>query len=173
MQVQKTINDAKGKEFAQETENLVLQAGAAKASSTNIFSTISTPAKASSTNLVNTVYQLPGASWLTSHTRNSTVVNVSPIPTSRMISSHPSALILGDPTSTVQTRSKIGDYAGAKSLPGNTTTRGLSISFFSWQETHFLAMCKKAPDHSGYCLLPEAEYVAAASCFGQVLWIQN
>ncbi|GKD93382.1 hypothetical protein Tco_1373219, partial [Tanacetum coccineum] len=43
------------KEFAQETENLIIQAGAAKASSTNIFSTVSTPAKASSTNLVNTV----------------------------------------------------------------------------------------------------------------------
>ncbi|GKA15918.1 putative reverse transcriptase domain-containing protein [Tanacetum coccineum] len=36
-----------------------------------------------------------------------TVVNVSPIPTSRIISSHPSALILGDPTSAVQTRSKV------------------------------------------------------------------
>ncbi|GKG02959.1 hypothetical protein Tco_0310595, partial [Tanacetum coccineum] len=43
------------KEYVQETENLVIQAGAAKASSTNIFSTVSTPAKASSTNLVNTV----------------------------------------------------------------------------------------------------------------------
>ncbi|GKG11545.1 hypothetical protein Tco_0342945, partial [Tanacetum coccineum] len=32
--------------------------------------------------------------------------NVSPIPTSRIHSSHPSALILGDPTSAVQTRSK-------------------------------------------------------------------
>ncbi|GJY92305.1 ribonuclease H-like domain-containing protein [Tanacetum coccineum] len=38
-----------------ETENLVIQEGAAKTSSTNIFSTVSTPAKASSTNLVNTV----------------------------------------------------------------------------------------------------------------------
>ncbi|GJV44911.1 putative ribonuclease H-like domain-containing protein [Tanacetum coccineum] len=36
-----------------------------------------------------------------------TVVNVSPIPTSRIISSHPLALILGDPTSAVQTRSKV------------------------------------------------------------------
>ncbi|GKA87130.1 putative ribonuclease H-like domain-containing protein [Tanacetum coccineum] len=35
-----------------------------------------------------------------------TVVNVSPIPKSRIISSHPSAVILGDPTSAVQTRSK-------------------------------------------------------------------
>ncbi|GKG44030.1 hypothetical protein Tco_0483123, partial [Tanacetum coccineum] len=47
--------EALRKDFAQETENLVIQAGAAKASSTNIFSTVSTPAKASSTNLVNTV----------------------------------------------------------------------------------------------------------------------
>ncbi|GKD23578.1 hypothetical protein Tco_1225281, partial [Tanacetum coccineum] len=47
--------EALKKEYAQETENLVIQAGAAKASSTNIFSTISTPTKASSTNLVNTV----------------------------------------------------------------------------------------------------------------------
>ncbi|GJS12471.1 hypothetical protein Tco_0406943 [Tanacetum coccineum] len=37
------------------TESLLIQAGATKASSTNIFSTISTPAKASSTNLVNTI----------------------------------------------------------------------------------------------------------------------
>ncbi|GKE27160.1 hypothetical protein Tco_1442544, partial [Tanacetum coccineum] len=36
-------------------ETLVIQEGAAKPSSTNIFSTVSTPAKASSTNLVNTV----------------------------------------------------------------------------------------------------------------------
>ncbi|GJS80901.1 putative ribonuclease H-like domain-containing protein [Tanacetum coccineum] len=47
--------EALRKEFAQDTENLVIQAGAAKASNTNIFSTVSTPAKASSTNLVNTV----------------------------------------------------------------------------------------------------------------------
>ncbi|GJV65998.1 hypothetical protein Tco_1476826 [Tanacetum coccineum] len=36
-----------------------------------------------------------------------TVVNVSPIPTSRIHSTHPKALILGDPTSAVQTRSKL------------------------------------------------------------------
>ncbi|GJS46940.1 putative ribonuclease H-like domain-containing protein [Tanacetum coccineum] len=47
--------EALRKKFAQDTENLVIQAGAARASSTNIFSTVSTPAKASSTNLVNTV----------------------------------------------------------------------------------------------------------------------
>ncbi|GJZ56468.1 putative ribonuclease H-like domain-containing protein, partial [Tanacetum coccineum] len=47
--------EALRKQFEQETENLIIQEGAAKPSSTNIFSTVSTPAKASSTNLVNTV----------------------------------------------------------------------------------------------------------------------
>ncbi|GKG01834.1 hypothetical protein Tco_0306539, partial [Tanacetum coccineum] len=42
-----------------------------------------------------------------------TVVNVSPIPILRIHFSHPSALILGDPTSTVQTRSKINTSSGA------------------------------------------------------------
>ncbi|GJX27610.1 hypothetical protein Tco_0235689 [Tanacetum coccineum] len=41
------------------------------------------------------------------------VVNVSPIPTSRIHSSHPTALILGDPTSAVQTRSKLHKSSGA------------------------------------------------------------
>ncbi|GJR73892.1 ribonuclease H-like domain-containing protein [Tanacetum coccineum] len=55
---EKDANDAAEalrKEFAQETENLLIQAGAAKDSSTNIVNTVSTPAKASSTNIVNTV----------------------------------------------------------------------------------------------------------------------
>ncbi|GKB93781.1 hypothetical protein Tco_0979918 [Tanacetum coccineum] len=47
--------EALRKKFAQETENLVIQEGAAKTSSTNIFSIVTTPAKARSTNLVNTV----------------------------------------------------------------------------------------------------------------------
>ncbi|GJX16482.1 putative ribonuclease H-like domain-containing protein, partial [Tanacetum coccineum] len=42
-----------------------------------------------------------------------TVVNVSPILTSRINSSHPSTLILGDPTSAVQTRSKVNKSSGA------------------------------------------------------------
>ncbi|GKF83822.1 hypothetical protein Tco_0248720, partial [Tanacetum coccineum] len=132
-------------------------AGAAKASSTNIFSTISTLAKASSTNLVNTVsipvstasphkglplsdptnleeddseipplediyqnsidgifttsYDDEGA--VADFTNLETVVTVSPIPTSRIHSSHPSALILGDPISAVQTRSKLHKSSGA------------------------------------------------------------
>ncbi|GJW69023.1 ribonuclease H-like domain-containing protein [Tanacetum coccineum] len=150
--------EALRKQFEQETENLVIQAGAAKTSSTNIFSTVSTPAKASSTNLVNTVsipvstaspneglylsdptnpeqddseipplediYQNSSDGIFTTSsyddegavadfTNLETVVNVSPIPTSRIISSHPSALILGDPTSAVQTRSKVYKSSGA------------------------------------------------------------
>ncbi|GKG11339.1 hypothetical protein Tco_0342739 [Tanacetum coccineum] len=42
-----------------------------------------------------------------------TVVNVSPIPTSRINPSHPSALILGDPTSAIQTRSKVNKSSEA------------------------------------------------------------
>ncbi|GJS25625.1 hypothetical protein Tco_0454257, partial [Tanacetum coccineum] len=148
--------EALRKQFAQETENLIIQEGAAKPSSTNIFSTVSTPAKASSTNFVNTVsipvstaspheglsladptnpkeddseipplediyqnstdgifttssYDDEGA--VADFTNLETVVNVSPIPTSRIHSSHPTTLILGDPTSAVQTRSKVTDQA--------------------------------------------------------------
>ncbi|GKF55636.1 putative ribonuclease H-like domain-containing protein, partial [Tanacetum coccineum] len=131
------------KKFEQETKNLVIQEGAAKTSSTNIFSTISTPAKASSTNLVNTI-SIPvsiasphkGLSPLEDIYQNSTdgifttssfddegavadftnletVVNVSHIPTSRIHSTHPKALILGDPNSAVQTRSKVNTSSGA------------------------------------------------------------
>ncbi|GJV33760.1 putative ribonuclease H-like domain-containing protein, partial [Tanacetum coccineum] len=150
--------EALRREFAQETENLVIQEGAAKTSSTNIFSTVSTPTKAGSTNLVNTVsipvstaspheglslsdptnpeqddseipplediYQnssdgifttssYDGEGTVADFTNLETVVNVSPIPASRIISSHPLALILGDPTSAVQTRSKVNQSSGA------------------------------------------------------------
>ncbi|GJR58315.1 putative ribonuclease H-like domain-containing protein [Tanacetum coccineum] len=150
--------EALRKEFAQETENLIIQEGAAKASSTNIFSTVSTPAKASSTNLVNTVstpvstaspheglslsdptnpeqddseipplediyqnstdgiftnssYDDEGA--VADFTNLETVMNVSPITTSRINSILPSTLILGDPQSAVQTRSKVTKSTGA------------------------------------------------------------
>ncbi|GJV18849.1 putative reverse transcriptase domain-containing protein [Tanacetum coccineum] len=42
-----------------------------------------------------------------------TIVSVSPIPTSRIHSIHPSTLILRDPTSAVQTRSKVNKSSGA------------------------------------------------------------
>ncbi|GKB69414.1 putative ribonuclease H-like domain-containing protein, partial [Tanacetum coccineum] len=42
-----------------------------------------------------------------------TIVNVSPIPTSRIYSVYPSTQILGDPKSAVQTRSKVNKSSGA------------------------------------------------------------
>ncbi|GJR31923.1 putative ribonuclease H-like domain-containing protein [Tanacetum coccineum] len=150
------------KALRKEFEHLVIKEGAArgaaKASSTNIFSTVSTPAKASSTNLVNTVsipvstassheglspfdptnpkqddleipplediYQNSNDGIFTNSsyddegavadfTNLETVVNVSPIPISRIHSTHPKALILGDPNSAVQTRSKVNTSSGA------------------------------------------------------------
>ncbi|GJR33103.1 putative ribonuclease H-like domain-containing protein [Tanacetum coccineum] len=126
------------KEFvAQETKDLLLQAGAAKASSTNIVNTASTPVCTASpygglsfTDLTNTdqddseipaleeIYNNPtdgiftNASYddegaVADFTNLETIVNVSPIPTSRINSIHPSTLILGDPKSAVQTRSKV------------------------------------------------------------------
>ncbi|GKE59015.1 hypothetical protein Tco_1498200, partial [Tanacetum coccineum] len=46
-------------------------------------------------------------------TKLETVGNDSPIPTSRINSIHPSTLILGDPQSVVQTRSKVTKSSGA------------------------------------------------------------
>ncbi|GJS71215.1 putative ribonuclease H-like domain-containing protein [Tanacetum coccineum] len=154
--------EALRKEFEKDTEDLLFQAGAAKASGTNTVNTASTPistaspsggaAKASSTKTVNTagtpictaspyggrsfteptnvdqddseipaleeIYDNPTdgifnhASYddegaVADFTNLETVVNVSPIPTSRINSIHPSTLILGDPKSAVQTRSKV------------------------------------------------------------------
>ncbi|GKA58922.1 putative ribonuclease H-like domain-containing protein [Tanacetum coccineum] len=135
--------EALRKEFAQDTEDLLLQAGAAKASSTNIVNTASTPVSTASpygglsfTDLTNTdqddseipaleeIYDNPTAGIFTNasyddegavadFTNLETIVNVSPIPTSRINSIHPSTLILGDPKSAVQTRSKVTKSSGA------------------------------------------------------------
>ncbi|GKD89240.1 hypothetical protein Tco_1364747 [Tanacetum coccineum] len=83
-------------------ETLVIQEGAAKPSSTNIFSTVSTPAKASSTNLVNTV-SIP-VSTTSSHEGLSLFDPTNP---------EEDDSILGDPTSAVQTRSKLHKSFGA------------------------------------------------------------
>ncbi|GKE68907.1 putative ribonuclease H-like domain-containing protein [Tanacetum coccineum] len=53
-----------------------------------------------------------------------TIVNVNPIPTSRIHSSLPSALILGDPTSLVQTRSKMEmDYEALAAVEAEQATK--------------------------------------------------
>ncbi|GJR92677.1 hypothetical protein Tco_0264851, partial [Tanacetum coccineum] len=119
------------KEFTQETEDLLLQAGAAKTSSTNIVNTASTPVSTASpygglsfTDLTNPDQDDSEIPTLEDIDKNPTdgiftnssygdegavadfinlepVVNVSPIPTSRINSIHPSTLILGDPQSAV------------------------------------------------------------------------
>ncbi|GKD28873.1 putative ribonuclease H-like domain-containing protein, partial [Tanacetum coccineum] len=128
--------EALRKEFAQETEDLLLQAGAAKASSTNIVNTASIPVSTASpygglsfTDITNPnqddleipaleeIYDNPTDDIFTNSsyddegaeadfTNLEPVVNVSPIPTLRINSIHPSTLILGDPQSAFQTRSK-------------------------------------------------------------------
>ncbi|GJR86045.1 ribonuclease H-like domain-containing protein [Tanacetum coccineum] len=101
-------------EFAQETKDLLLQAGAAKASSTNTVNTVSTPDIYKNPTygiFTNSSYDDEGA--VADFTNLETVVNVSPIPTSRINSIHPSTLILGDPQSAIQTRSKVSKSSGA------------------------------------------------------------
>ncbi|GJV90767.1 putative ribonuclease H-like domain-containing protein [Tanacetum coccineum] len=135
--------EALRKEFAQETEDLLLQAGAAKASNTNIVNTTSTPVSTASpygglsfTDLTNPdqdgseipaleeIYESPNDGIFTNSsyddegavadfTNLEPVVNVSLIPTSRINSIHPSTLILRDPQSAVQTRSKVTKSSGA------------------------------------------------------------
>ncbi|GJS65659.1 putative ribonuclease H-like domain-containing protein, partial [Tanacetum coccineum] len=119
------------------------KARVAKAGSTNIVNTASTPISTASpydglsfTDLTNTdqddseipaleeIYDNPTAGIFTNasyddegavadFTNLETVVNVSPIPTSRINSIHPSTLILRDPKSAVQTRSKVTKSSGA------------------------------------------------------------
>ncbi|GJT12944.1 ribonuclease H-like domain-containing protein, partial [Tanacetum coccineum] len=135
--------EALRKEFSQETEDLLLQARAAKASSTNIVNTISPPVSTASpygglsfTDLTNTdqddseipalkdIYDNPTDGIFTNSSYNDEgavadftnlepIVNVSPIHTSRINSIHPSTLILRDPQSVVQIRSKVTKSSGA------------------------------------------------------------
>ncbi|GJZ21163.1 ribonuclease H-like domain-containing protein [Tanacetum coccineum] len=178
--------EALRKEFAQETEDLLLQAGAAKASSTNIVNTASTPVSTASpydglsfTDLTNTeqddseipaleeIYANPTDGIFTNSsyddegavadfTNLEPVVNVSPIPSSRINSIHPSTLILGDPQSAVQTRSKVTKSSGAHAF--YLTASRPDIMF---------AVCAVL----GFRIpqTREATIVAAANCCGQVL----
>ncbi|GKC57057.1 putative ribonuclease H-like domain-containing protein, partial [Tanacetum coccineum] len=149
---EKETNDAAEvlrKEFAQSTEDLLLQVGASRATSTNTVNTISIPL--STANPLN-VFSTGGPSYpnLTNYadqddsqipalediygnsndgiftnasyddegavadfTNLESTVNVSPIPTSRIHSIHPTTQILGDPKLAVQTRSKVNKSSGA------------------------------------------------------------
>ncbi|GJV64301.1 putative ribonuclease H-like domain-containing protein [Tanacetum coccineum] len=135
--------EALRKEFTQDTEDLLLQVRAARSSSPTTVNTASTPVSTASpsgglsyTDLTNTdqddsqipaledSYDNPNDGIFTNasyddegavadFTNLETIVNVSPIPTSRIHSIHPSTQILGDPKSAVQTRSKVNKSSGA------------------------------------------------------------
>ncbi|GJW45705.1 putative ribonuclease H-like domain-containing protein [Tanacetum coccineum] len=122
---EKEANDAAEalrKEFAQEAEDLLIQAGAARATSTNTVNTVSTPISTASP--LNDIYDNPSdriftnASYddegaMADFTNLESTVNVSPIPTSRINSIHPTTQILRDPKSAVQTRRKVHKSSGA------------------------------------------------------------
>ncbi|GJR70946.1 putative ribonuclease H-like domain-containing protein [Tanacetum coccineum] len=135
--------DKEDQEFAKDTEDLLFQAGAAKASGTNIVNTASTLVSTASpydrlsfTNLTNAdqddseipaleeIYNNPTDGIFThasyddegavaDFTNLETIMNVSPIPTSRFNSIHHSTQILRDPKLAVQTRSKVTQSTGA------------------------------------------------------------
>ncbi|GKB14809.1 putative ribonuclease H-like domain-containing protein [Tanacetum coccineum] len=98
---EKEANDAAEtlrKEFAQDTKDLLLQAGAARASSTNYVNTASTP--------FNT----------TSSSGNVRAAGLSYPDPSKIHFIHPTTQILRDPYSEVQTRSKVNKCLGAHAL---------------------------------------------------------
>ncbi|GJY20143.1 ribonuclease H-like domain-containing protein [Tanacetum coccineum] len=135
--------EALRKEFAQETEDLLLQAGAAKTSSTNIVNTASTP--------VSTASPYGGLSFT-------------------------------DPTNPDQDDSEIPLILEGKKfiiikLMGRTSSNSRFRKFRILGRTLWkkfvlvLGKCKKQTIVA--TSTTEAEYVAAANCCGQVLWIQN
>ncbi|GJR86212.1 putative ribonuclease H-like domain-containing protein [Tanacetum coccineum] len=125
--------EALKKEFAQSIEDLLLQAGAARATSTNkvntvsptvstdsVFSTVEPSANYDDSQIpvLEDIFDYPGDGIFTNASYDDegavadfinleSTVNVSPIPTSRIHTIHPTTQILRDPTSAVQTRSKV------------------------------------------------------------------
>nr|GEX62438.1 hypothetical protein [Tanacetum cinerariifolium] len=112
---EKEANDADKtlrKTFAKSTEDLLLQARAARAISTNYIPSLEDIYEVSRDGIFTSAsYDDKGV--VADFTKSKTTVNVSPIPTSRTHSIHPITQILGDPNSAVQTRSKINKSSGA------------------------------------------------------------
>nr|GEU28601.1 ribonuclease H-like domain-containing protein [Tanacetum cinerariifolium] len=98
------------KTFAQSTEDLLLQEGADRASSTTmdeIFTSASYDDEGTMADFINL----------------ESIVNVSPIPQSRIYSLYPTTQILRDPNSAVQTRSKVNKSLGARAFIQKRTHR--------------------------------------------------
>ncbi|GJU79389.1 putative ribonuclease H-like domain-containing protein [Tanacetum coccineum] len=112
---EKEANDAAEvlrKEFAQSTEDLLLQVGAARATNDSQIPALEDIYGNSNDGIfTNASYDDEGA--VADFTNLESTVNVSPIPTSRIHSIHPTTEILGDPKSAVETRSKVNKISGA------------------------------------------------------------
>ncbi|GJU72966.1 hypothetical protein Tco_1264371 [Tanacetum coccineum] len=162
--------EALRKEFAQETKDLLLQTGAAKRSSTNIVNTASTPVSNDSsydglsfsdpTNpnqddseipALKDIYKNPTDGIFTYSSYNDEgavadftnlepVVNVSPIPTSRINFIHPSTLIHVDPQSAVQTRSKVTKSSGAYAFSKDTEEEAIDKTLFNKKDKHYIIL---------------------------------
>ncbi|GJR30078.1 ribonuclease H-like domain-containing protein [Tanacetum coccineum] len=166
---EKDANDAVEalrKEFAQDTEDLLLQAGAAKASSTNTVNTASTPVSTANSDqddseipALEEIYDNPTAGIFTNasyddegavadFTNLETIMNASPIPTSRINSIHPSTLILGD-----QKSSSSNKEAKKCQLEQNRFTRNKK------EEKKVVVVRNKAKDRSHRIFLAFASYM--------------
>ncbi|GKA83571.1 putative ribonuclease H-like domain-containing protein [Tanacetum coccineum] len=108
--------EALRKNLEQETENSVTQAGVAKSSKDDSEIPPLEDIHEDATDGIFTHSSYDDEGAVADFTNLETVVNVSPIPTSRINPSHPSALILGDPTSAVQTRSKVNKSSEANAF---------------------------------------------------------
>ncbi|GKB35354.1 putative ribonuclease H-like domain-containing protein, partial [Tanacetum coccineum] len=119
----KEANDAAEalrKEFAKDTVDLLLQAGAARASNDSQIPALEDSYDNPNDGIfTNASYDDEGA--VADFTNLETIVNVSPIPTSRIHSVHPSTQILGDPKSAVQTRSRVNKSFEAYAFVRRTT----------------------------------------------------
>ncbi|GKF39627.1 putative ribonuclease H-like domain-containing protein, partial [Tanacetum coccineum] len=89
-----------------KTEDLLLQAGAAKASNDSKIPALEKIYN-NPTDGIFTYASYNDEGVVADFTNLETIMNVSPIPTSRINSIHLSTLILGEPNSAVQTRSKV------------------------------------------------------------------
>ncbi|GJY52686.1 putative ribonuclease H-like domain-containing protein [Tanacetum coccineum] len=125
-----------------------------------------------------------------------TEVAVSPIPTLRIHNIHPQSQILGDPKSSVQTRSRVKQTSGAHALE-EPKKISEALKDDSWVEAMQEELLQLGCNRYGFpidlphrsketkmALIKDEEaadvdvhlyrsMIAAASCCGQVLWIQN